>query len=187
MGMKAVLLKSALLQSVSSVAETMKEIVQDNFEDVARNVGRWAKGTAILYGIGAALMLVALTALCMGLAELLMTAGLPPFAGYLIVSAVAAAAGYLLFKAGAKRRLTPRPERDPDRSPVQIRFVAPRTPRREVVDVRRTRRRWEVRGPRSQRKAYRSKESAVRAARRAARSRPGRIVIRVPNGRSSIS
>jgi hypothetical protein len=178
MGMKAALLRSALSRSVSTVAETMKEVVQDGVEDVARNIGRWAKGTAILYGIGAALVLVALTALCLGLADLLAAAGLPPFAGYLIVAAVTGVSGYLLFKAGSKRRVTPRPRAEPE-APIRIRIVAPRAPRRRVVNVRRSRRRWEVRG-----KTYRSRESAVRAARRAARAQPGRVLIRVPDGRA---
>jgi hypothetical protein len=185
MGMKAALLKSAFSRSVSSVAETMKDVVQDGVEDVARNVGRWAKGTAILYGIGAGLILVALTGLCHGLAELLIAAGLPPFAGYLIVAVVAGVAGYLLFKAGAGRHVTPRPKGEPEQ--FRIRIVTPRAPRREVIDVRHSRRHWEVRGPRTERRQYRSRESAVRAARRSARSRHGRVVIHVPNGRSSPS
>jgi hypothetical protein len=178
MGMKAALLKSALSRSVATVADTMKEVVEDGVEDVARNVGRWAKGTAILYGIGAALVLVALTALCLGLAHLLIAAGLPPFAGYLIVAAVTGVAGYLLFKAGSERRLRPRPRAEPE-PPLRIRIVAPRAPRRRVVSVRRSRRRWEVRG-----RTYRSRASAVRAARRAAQGRPGRVLIRVPDGRA---
>jgi len=178
MGMKVALLRSALLRTISTVAETMKDVVQDSFEEVARNVGRWAKGTAILYGIGAALVLVALTALCLGLADLLRAAGLPPFAGYLIVAAVAGSSGYLLFRAGARRRVTPRSKGDSE-SKLRIQIVTPRATRRRVLDVRRFRRRREVRGPRAERWHDRSRESAVRAARRT-----GRVVIHVPDGRT---
>jgi hypothetical protein len=182
MGMKTMLLKSALAHSISTLAETMKDVVQDSFEDVARNVGRWARGTAILYGIGAALALVALVALCLGLGELLAAAGLPLFASYLIVATVAGVTGFLLFKAGARRRVRPGPRGEPERSAFRIRIGPPpvtRRSRRRIVGVRRARPGGELRGSRPDRRAARSRRGALRAARRS-----GREVIPVPDGRT---
>jgi hypothetical protein len=159
MGIRAKVLASTLSQSISSLTETLKEVVQDSVEDLARNLGRWAKGTAILYGIGAVLALVSLTALCMGLAEALAAAGLPLYAGYLIVAAAAGIVGVLLFKRGSTRRVTPRSRDDAERPRFRVRIVAPRAPKR----------------------SRRSKRA--RAARRNVRSRSGRVVIHVPDGR----
>ena len=38
MGMKTAVLKSALARSISGITETIKDIVQDSVEDLARNV-----------------------------------------------------------------------------------------------------------------------------------------------------
>jgi hypothetical protein len=188
MGMKTALLKSALARSISDITESMKDVVQDSVLDLARTIGRWAKGTAILFGIGAALGLVALVALALGLAQLLIAAGLPPFAGYLIVAAVAGVAAFVLFKAGATRRVARSPGPEADRSPIRVRIESPKAPRRRSSDVRRSRRRWELRGPGAERRTFRSRGSARRAARRAAaRSRARRVVIRFPNDRGPFS
>jgi hypothetical protein len=171
MGMKSALLNSALSRGVSAIAETMKGVAQDSVEDLARSMGRWARGTAILWGIGATLALVALTALSMGLAHLLATAGLPLYGAYLIVAAAAGVAGFLLFKSGATRRVRPRAKGEPEGSRVRIRIVARRAPRR------RARRAWELEA-RTDSRPFRSRRRAPRGARGSRRVR-----IQVPDRR----
>jgi len=176
MGMKTTLVKSALARSLARAAEAVRQVFQDTIEDAVRSLGRWAKKTAIAYGMGAALALLALLALGKGLAELLIAAGLPSTAGHLILAAVTGIIAVVLFKTGARRRVS-REER------WSIRVVAPRPSRRRVYDVHRASRGWEVTGPRARRKAYRTRARAVRAARRAARSGSGHLVIHGANGR----
>ena len=188
MGMNARLLTSAFSRSLRTATETLKDIAQDAFEDAVRNVGRWAKGTAILYGIGAALALMAVFALGHGLAEVLTAVGLPAFAGHLIIAVLGGLAAFLIFKKGSKRHIVPREEDDHDRPQLKIRIVAPRRPRtarrsRRVYDVHRARRGWEVTGPRSERRSFRSRSRAVTAARRSARAAAGQVVIHGADGR----
>jgi hypothetical protein len=183
--MRTTLVKSALARTISSTVETLRDAFEDTFEGVVRDVGRWAKGTAILYGIGAALALAGLLTLSHGLADLLAAAGLPAFAGHLIVAALAGGSAYALFKAGGRRRISG--EEASERAGLQIRIVSPRRSasrsRRRVYDVHRVSRGWEVTGPRARSTSYRSRSRAVSAARRAARSGSGRVVIHAADGR----
>src|SRR5688572_20541046 len=167
MGMKVSLVKSYLSRSLSSATEALKDVVQDTFEDIIRDVGRWAKGTAILYGVGAVLALAAVFTLALGLAEVLVAIGLPGYAGYLIIAVLLGITAYGLFKAGSKRRVRPRKEDESDRPSLRI-HIGTRTvrpARRRVYDVHRARRGWEVTGPRSERRSFRNKGKAVSAAR----------------------
>ena len=187
MGMKIALVRSAFARSLSSTADSLRDAFLDTFEGLVRQVGRWAKGTAIRFGIAAALALLALFGLGQGLSELVAETGLPAYAGYLIVAAVAGVAAYALFKTGARRRMTPE-DRDEDRG-LSIRIVSPRRvrrarrPGRRVYDVHRGSGGWEVSGPRASRRSYRNKSRAVQAARRAARGESARVVVHGPNGR----
>ena len=168
MGIKSALLNSALSRSISEIAETMKGAALDGFEDVVRSMGRWARGTAILWGIGATLALAALIALSLGLAHLLAAAGLPLFGAYLIVAAAAGLAGFLLFKAGARRRVRPRAKGELEGSRLRIQIVAPRPARRRARRPRELEVRTDLRSRRSRR----------RATRRARRSRRVLIPVR---------
>jgi hypothetical protein len=187
MGMKMALVTSALTRSISSAVRTLRDVFLDAFEGVVRQVGLWAKGTAIRFGFASALALLALFVLGQGLSELVAAAGLPAYAGYLIVAAVAGIAAAVLFKTGAQRRIRLE-ERDLDPG-LRIRLVTPRRQRRalgsgrRVYDVQRGSGGWEVRGPRASRRTYRKKSLAVRAARRAARGESARVLLHGPDGR----
>jgi hypothetical protein len=142
MGMKA-LVGSALSRSVSSAVAMARDLFRDTVEESLRDVGRWVKGMALRYGIGAAIALTGLVLLGHGLAGLLAAAGLPGYAGYLIVAAVLGIAAAVLFKTGSARpthRSTPHPDRG-----LTIRIVSSRrngaSTRRRTARVHRTGRR----------------------------------------------
>lgn len=141
MGMKA-LVDSALSRSVSSAVAMARDLFRDTVEESLRDVGRWVKGMALRYGIGGAIALTGLVLLGHGLAGLLAAAGLPDYAGYLIVAAVAGIAAAVLFKTGsspAARRSKPHPDRG-----VTIRIVSSRrngASTRRTARIRRTARR----------------------------------------------
>jgi hypothetical protein len=185
MGMKVALVKSAVSRSISTAVASLREIFEDTFEDVVRDIGRWAKKTAGLYAIAAAVTVAALVALSHGLADLLAAAGLPGFAGHLTVAAAAGGTAYALVKAGSRRRISR--DEAPDRRGLRVRIMVPRAaparPGRRVYDVHRGTRGWEVAGPSSRHRTYSTKGRAVKAARRAARARPGRVVIHGEDGR----
>lgn len=162
------------LLSRSSVV--VQQFLQDTAENAVRAVAGWAKGVAILYGIGAALVLVALFALANTLAWGVVELGLPPYAAWLILTVVTGGVGYALFKAGSKKGVT---HADVDDRPgLSFRIVKPRSRRRTpVYDVHRDGSAWEVTKGGSSIRSFRSKTKAVNAARRAARSSSGRVVI----------
>ena len=164
--------------SLSRWAVGLQNFLQDTAENSIRTVAGWAKGVAILYGIGAGLILMALFSLANALAWAVVELGLPPYAAWLILTVVTGGVGYILFKTGSKKGITH--AEDIDRRPgLTFRIVktrpAPRQ-RRQVVDVHRDGKSWEVTAGRSKR-SFSTKTRAVRAARRAAKSSSGRVVI----------
>jgi hypothetical protein len=187
--------RSVLARTLGWAWGTLQVFLQDSAENAVRNLARWGKSRAIIFGVGAALVLVALHELGSGLAALLTTLGLPPFAGHLIVAVAAGLAGFLLFKVGSRKRSTAR--EDEEKAAPQgltLRFVKttvarnPRGRRRSsprVYDVHPRGQGWEITGgsSRSRRQVYRTKRRAVKAARRAARADSGEVVIRRNDGR----
>ena len=107
--------------------KTVQNFLQDTSENVIRAVARWLKGAALRFAIGAGLILIALFALANGLAWSVMDLGLPPYAAWLILTAVAGGSGYALIKAGARKGIARTPGSD-DRPGLTVRVV--RSPRR---------------------------------------------------------
>lgn len=150
---------------IRSLARTLRNFLQDTIENAVRAAASWAKGVAILYGIGAALALVALFALANGLAWGVVELGLPPYAAWLILAVVTGGVGYGLFKAGSRKGITP--GNLEDRPGMTVRVIRARKPRRPVYDVHRDGIALEVTG--------RSSKRSFRPRRRASRSRSGRV------------
>lgn len=162
------------LLSRSSVV--VQQFLQDTAENAVRAVAGWAKGVAVLYGIGAALVLVALFALANTLAWGVVELGLPPYAAWLILTVVTGGVGFGFFKAGSKKGVTHADLQE--RPGLSFRIVNSRPRRRtSVYDVHRDGAAWEVTKGGSLKGSYRTKGKAVSAARRAARSSSGRVVI----------
>src|SRR5690348_8173065 len=88
---------------------TVQDFLQDTSENAIRAVGRWLKSAAIRIAIGAALILIGLFSLANGLAWGVVELGLPPYAAWLLLTAVAGGVGYLLIKAGTRKGVTRTP------------------------------------------------------------------------------
>lgn len=176
----------------SRAGERLQTFLLDTVENAVREVSRWVKSVATLYGIGALLGLVALFALANGLALGVMELGLPPYAAWFILAVVTGGVGYFLFKHAGKKGIVERTdEREERRLGLSFRIVksAPRATsrhkgrsRRPVYDVHPGDAGWEVTGG-SKKRVYSTKDRAVLAARRAARSGSGHVVIHRTDGR----
>ncbi len=89
--------------------QAVQGFLQDTSENAIRAVARWLKSAAIRIAVGAALILIGLFSLANGLAWSVVEAGLPPYAAWLILTAVAGSVGYLLIKAGTRKGITRTP------------------------------------------------------------------------------
>jgi len=123
---------------------TVQSFLQDTSENAIRAVARWLKGASIRIAIGAALILIGLFSLANGLAWAVVERGLPPYAAWLIVTAVAGGTGYLLIKAGTRKGVT----RTPGNSrPTGLTVQVVRSPRRRRPAERAYRFRRRTRSP----------------------------------------
>lgn len=166
---------------------TVQQLLRDTVEQSVRDFGRWVKGAATMYGIGAVLSLMALFALTSSIAWGIAALGLALFASWLIVAAVTGVTAYVLFKTGGKKGLDRESGRDEERTGLTFRIVqaAPRRKvrsTRRVYDVHPGGEGWEVTGG-SKKRRYTTKNRAVRAAKRSARTGSGRVVIHRSDGR----
>jgi len=95
--------------------QSVQGFLKDASENVIRAVARWLKGITIRFAVGAALILISLFAFANGLALGGVELGLRPYAAWLILTLVTGGAGYALFKAGARKGITPGVKHPPRR------------------------------------------------------------------------
>ena len=125
------------MKTLVHAGRTFQHFLEDTTENALRAVGGWARGLALLYGIGAALTLVALFALANALAWGVVELGLPPVAAWFILTVVTGGVGFACFKAGSHRSVSHEARRE-GRPGLSVQIVQSRSPRRKRT--RRTRR-----------------------------------------------